>query len=263
MAVRHPKSAAATCCADGTIRCPDDEPLARAYHHQPVTPRPFTNRIQPSCKYGTTTPMGPLALLVSGFLAQPVTIPPARQEPSEQQAETSKGPRWTPPTVHVLTMFSVVRATEALLWPDPFAETDPAIWGQHYKEAWTRPPIFEPSRPAFSWDGDRWEINVIGHGLMGSEAYLRARQCKFGWLGALAFTAGSTVVWEYGFEANGVRPSAQDLVYTPISGLALGEARFVLWKSASQISHPTLRSVLRGLVDPFGELSRGTSIFDC
>ena len=166
------------------------------------------------------------------------------------------GPSWTPPVVHTLALFSVMRVSEAILWPHPFAQT--SDFGRHYQEAFTKPPIFDSSRRAFEWDGDHWTINVIGHGLLGSELYLRARTCGFGWAGSLAFAAGSTVVWEYAFEGNGVRPSLLDLIYTPLSGLVLGEARHYAWRSADDISDPTWRAVVKAIVDPLGELERAT-----
>jgi hypothetical protein len=92
---------------------------------------------------------------------------------------------------------------------------------------------------------------------MGSELYLRARQCRFGWAGALLFAAGGTVIWEYAAEANGVRPSAQDLVYTPLAGLVLGELRYAAWRGAGAVAHAETAATLRVLVDPFGELGRG------
>src|SRR5204862_5159308 len=109
---------------------------------------------------------------------------------------------------------------------------------------------------AFEWDHDAWTINVIGHGLLGSELYVRARACEFGWSGSLAFTAVSTVAWEYAFEGNAVQPSALDLVYTPLAGLVLGEARYWLWRETRRRA-----PFLAPLVDPFGEMERlaGTS----
>jgi hypothetical protein len=63
-------------------------------------------------------------------------------------------------------------------------------------------------------------------------------------------------VWEFGFEGNGVRPSLQDLVYTPLMGLAFGELRFAAWTAAGQLKRSTERRVLRAVFDPFGELER-------
>ena len=97
---------------------------------------------------------------------------------------------------------------------------------------------------------------MLGHGLFGSELYLRARTCHLPWYGALAFTAASSALWEYGFEGNGVRPSALDLVYTPLAGMALGEGRHVVWRAAGGLASAGLRTFLRAAVDPFGEAER-------
>jgi hypothetical protein len=147
-----------------------------------------------------------------------------------------------------------MRTAETFIWPDPFARTQ--YFGAHYEEAFTKPPIFDSSRRAFEWDGDPWYINTLGHGLFGSELYMRARTCHLPWYGALAFAAASSAVWEYGFEGNGVRPSALDLVYTPLGGMLLGEARYVGWNAAQKISAPALRGTVRAVLDPFGELER-------
>jgi len=189
----------------------------------------------------TTLAAGTLALLAcqSG--------PAAADEP---------GPDVAVPTLHAAGLFTVMRGTEAVLWPDPFAFTEIDHWPHRYGEAFSKPPLFDTSRPAFEWDGDRWTTNVIGHGLLGSELYLRARTCHFGWAGSLLFTAAASTTWEYVFEANGVRPSGQDLVYTPLAGIVIGEARYQAWRAAAGIENRTLRTSLRILFDPLGEFER-------
>jgi len=164
--------------------------------------------------------------------------------------------RWAEPLSHSLTLMTVMRVTEGYLWHEPFASTNLSNIGEHYREAYTKPPLFDTSERAFEWDHDRWTINVFGHGLFGSELYVRARQCHFSVLGALAFTAGASATWEYGFEASGVRPSALDLVYTPLAGLLLGEARFFIHRAAGSIASPIGRTIVRVIVDPFGEIER-------
>lgn len=149
-----------------------------------------------------------------------------------------------------------MRASEAYLWPEPFAETKPLQLGLHYHAAFTQPPRWDSSQPLFEQDGDRWQINVIGHGLFGSELFLRARTCRKAPWQALLFTTLASGVWEYGFEANGVRPSALDLTFTPAAGLVLGELRYLGWSSARSLRPGTARSVLSALLDPLGELER-------
>lgn len=166
-------------------------------------------------------------------------------------------PRWLgPSSAHTAGLFLALRAGEAYLWPAPFAQIGIAPWYHHYRDAFTRPPIFDPHTRAFEWDHDRYTINVFGHGLLGSELYYRPRRCGASPWEALAFAAGASLTWEYAFEGNGVRPSALDLVYTPLSGFVLGEGRYWGWTLAGRVSSPTLRSIVRSLFDPLGEFER-------
>jgi hypothetical protein len=193
-----------------------------------------------------------VSLLTLSLALDGRTLPP---EPRALPEPASKF-NWPVPVLHTAGLFVGMRATEAYLWPEPFAETEPKIWLDHYREAYTRPPVFDTSQRAFEWDGDHWTLNVIGHGLLGSELYFRPRRCGASLWGALAFAAGATAVWEYGFEANGVRPSGFDLIYTPLAGFVLGEARYAGFAAAGSISDRTLRGVVRAVLDPFGEIER-------
>jgi hypothetical protein len=195
------------------------------------------------------------ALVVLVLRATPVRAEePARPEPIPLQLP--RGPQLVVPTLHALGLMSVMRVSEAYLWPEPFAETDRVKLGLHYHEAFSRPPLWDGSRPLFREDGDRWQINVLGHGLFGSELYLRARVCRLAPWQALLFTGLASASWEYGFEANGVRPSALDLTFTPLAGLALGEARYQTWRAVRRLGDGALRSTLSAVVDPLGELER-------
>jgi hypothetical protein len=154
-----------------------------------------------------------------------------------------------------------MRVGAAMLWPDPFADFSLNSMGQSYEAAYTLPPRWDGDRKAFEWDGDRWPINVIGHGLFGSELYLKARQCRHSeWL-ALAVAAGGSVAWEYAIEASAVRPSGLDLVYTPLAGALLGEARFWGYRWARSLSGGS-RAFLATLFDPLGEFERALGT-DC
>lgn len=178
----------------------------------------------------------------------------AQIAPADPVPAADEQPSLVVPIVHVVTLMTVMRTTESFIWPDPFSRTQ--YFGARYEEAFTKPPIFDASRRAFEWDGDPWYINTLGHGLFGSELYMRARTCHVPWYGSLAFAAASSAVWEYAFEGNGVRPSALDLVYTPLGGMLLGEARYIGWSAAQGIRAPALRQTVRAVIDPFGELER-------
>ncbi len=184
------------------------------------------------------------AVLVALLQAAPAEVPALAERP----------PDVVVPAVHALALMTVMRGVETVIWPDPFARTQ--WFGASYERAFTTPPLFDTSKPFMQWDGDPFLVNVVGHALFGSELHVRARACRFPWAAAFAFTAASSALWEYGFEANGVRPSALDLVYTPVAGLALGEARFQLWRAAAGISSPTWRGIARAALDPLGEAER-------
>lgn len=187
-------------------------------------------------------------------LAFAQTNAPAASAAAQQRNRSEPHESWLVPSLHALGLMIVMRGTETYLWPEPFART--SRFAYHYEQAFTRPPLFDTSRPLFEADGDRWHINVIGHGLFGSELYLRARTCNKPLWQALLFTGAASTLWEYGFEANGVRPSGLDLVFTPAAGIVLGEARLQLWRFAGTLESGAGRSVLRGVMDPLGELER-------
>jgi Domain of unknown function (DUF3943) len=151
---------------------------------------------------------------------------------------------------------TAMRLSEAYLWPHPFAEVNRATLTLHYNEAFTLPPRWNSSLPPFEEDGDRWQINVLGHGLFGSELYLRARACRLPAWQALLFTGVASATWEYGIEASGTRPSALDLTFTPAAGLLLGEGRFQGWHAVRRLPASLLRSTLSALLDPLGDLER-------
>lgn len=161
------------------------------------------------------------------------------------------------PTGHALVLMTGMRAVEAVIWPEPFADPRLSRMGPYYQEAFTRPPVWDSSQPWFQQDGDPWAVNAVGHALFGSELYLRARSCALSPLEALAFTTAASTAWEYVWEANGAQPSALDLVYTPLSGLLFGELRWLGYRATRQLRSPVLRAVLGATLDPFGELERG------
>lgn len=149
-----------------------------------------------------------------------------------------------------------MRVSAAVLWPEPFADLDVDRMSASYARAFTEEPTYDADAAPFEWDGDRWTINVIGHGLFGSELYLRPRICRKSPIEALLFTVGASATWEYVFEANAVHPSGLDLWFSPLAGLLIGEARFQAWQAAGTIDSRAWRTVIRSVVDPLGEVER-------
>jgi hypothetical protein len=193
-----------------------------------------------------------LALLGHRAGAQPGEGAPVPDRDARPQADLDsesaeiRSSSWVVPSVHALGLMTGMRIGAAILWPEPFADTSLERIGESYERAYTTWPRWDSRRAFFEWDGDPWPVNAIGHGLFGSELFLRARTCGQGVLPALGFTALGSAVWEYGFEANAV----------PAAGIVFGELRYAGWKLASRMSHRTWRGVLRAVVDPFGEFER-------
>ena len=164
-----------------------------------------------------------IALLAVWLAADPIPpAPPTLVTPVVPAEETS----WTVPILHTVGVLAGMRLSLSILWPEPYDPLPLRRSTHQFGQAYSRPPEFRNDRWLMESDGDPWAINVVGHGLFGAEIYGRVRQCGGGPLQALAFTAGTSVVWEYGIESFHKRPSAIDLVATPVIGAALGEARY-------------------------------------
>jgi hypothetical protein len=113
--------------------------------------------------------------------------------------------------------------------------------GRNFKRAYTMPPV---------WDQDPWAINYVGHPYQGSVFFntLRSQNCTF--QASAGFTLFQTVLWEYGTEAFMERPSIQDLIVTPITGVALGELFHFLTKRMRRGGFTTREKILVTLINP-------------
>ncbi len=159
----------------------------------------------------------------------------------------------TVPLAHAAGVLAGMRLSASLLWPEAYDPTRFRAEGAQLRLAFTRPPELRAGRNLLESDGDPWWLNGFGHALFGSEIYGRTRQCGHGALGAFVATAAATAVWEYGLEAPHKRPSAVDLVWTPLAGAALGEGRFRLHR---WLMSRGAAAWLLFAVDPLGEGER-------
>ena len=170
-------------------------------------------------------------------------------------ADATDGARVT--AAHAGAVLLGMRMGAAVLWPSDYGLSSLRNGPSNLRAAWTRPPEFRSGRPLLESDGDPWPVNVFGHGVFGSEIYLRARQCGSGPAGAFAWAAGASVAWEYGLEATAKRPSAIDLAWTPVvGGLVFGELRFRLHRWLGEGDPGAIRRGLRTALDPLGALER-------
>ena len=110
------------------------------------------------------------------------------------------------------------------------------------------------------WDSDQPLFNYILHPYAGAAYYMGARSQGFNVLGSLAYCAFiSTVFWELGIECFNEVPSIQDLIITPIGGMVLGEAFYLLKRHI--VSHdyrlwgsPVLGNAVAFIIDPVNEV---------
>jgi hypothetical protein len=197
-----------------------------------------------------------LALAVAPS-STPLSAPASATETSVgATVVTAPRPVWLVPSLHAAGVLVGMRVAVTALWPRFYDLSSLGRDGAQLRLAYTEPPDFRRDRPLLESDGDPWTINVLGHGLFGSEVYGRARQCGSGPLGALTLTAATTAAWEYGLEAINKRPSAVDLVVTPILGLALGEGRYQALRWLRRRPESRLRRVVSVVVDPLGSAER-------
>ncbi|HET9449472.1 MAG TPA: DUF3943 domain-containing protein [Aggregicoccus sp.] len=204
-------------------------------------------------------PRGPA--LAPGALPADAPLRAAAPPPglSEEQ------PRWTVPVLHSVGVVLGMRAGLSALWPRAY---DPSRLREGVRQlgaAYTRPPEFHRGVPLLESDGDPWLLNTVGHGLFGSEVYGRARHCGHSALASLAGAAVASTAWEYSLEALHQRPSALDLVWTPLAGALLGEGRFRLHRLVRGHGERVgpLRRALLVALDPLGEAERGLLGTDC
>lgn len=189
-----------------------------------------------------------LALVVMATTSDPASV---------ASTEATPPANWRVPLAHSAALLAGMRLSLSFLWPEAYAPFPVSRSADRFAHAYTALPEFRRDRRLFESDGDPWTINVIGHGLFGADVHGRVRTCGGTFLQAVAFTTGTSLVWEYGVESWSKRPSAIDLLATPVIGAALGEARFRLQTWALRRPPGALRSTLLILLDPLGELERG------
>jgi len=129
-------------------------------------------------------------------------------------------------------------------WEDKFW----LYWGENLQRAYTTPPV---------WDKDGWAVNYIGHPLQGSLAFNALRSQGAGFWESGAFTLAHTLLWEYFLEAINEQPSINDLIVTPLAGVALGELTNYMTMQFKKGGFKTWEKILVTVFNPFYLLNQG------
>ena len=130
-----------------------------------------------------------------------------------------------------------------------------------YKFDWARVSISDWKtnfQKGPEWDTDGFGINFIGHPHTGSFYFNTARCNGYSFWGSLPYAIEGSLIWEY-FGEN-TRPSYNDLINTPISGMFLGEVFYRL--SSNVLDDQTrggervLREIAAAIINPTRGLNR-------
>ena len=106
---------------------------------------------------------------------------------------------------------------------------------------------------AISFDSNTFRTNFLGHPFMGASLYQWARGSRLpAWTSSLYAVAGSTA-WELiEFQE---KASINDLVVTPVAGVALGEALFQMGAHLDRSPPSAVRTVLAWLTAPWKKVN--------
>lgn len=141
--------------------------------------------------------------------------------------------------------------TVLVILPRSITKWEDKYWlhlGENFKEAYTMPPVF---------DKDPWPVNYIGHPYQGAVFFntLRSQDCSFA--ASAGFTLFHTLLWEYVIEAFMERPSIQDLIVTPITGVLLGELFHYLTQRWKRGGYTPAEKIGVTILNPFYVVNNG------
>jgi hypothetical protein len=108
------------------------------------------------------------------------------------------------------------------------------------------------------WDTDEFGINFIGHPYQGTLYYNAARTQGYNFWQSAPFAVAGSLSWEY-FGENTL-PSYNDMIYTPLNGIALGE---IFYRISSNIlddrtrgRERAIREIAAGIINPVRGVNR-------
>ena len=219
--------------SDVELGLPDSEILA---HRDHVTSGPFRN---------------PYA----GFRDQPLFHRDSSRAPVSHSTLPEIGPpppRHTVKTFGTLTALSFVGIGVYAFAPSSFTginkETALKEAIDDFKNAWTKPPVF---------DKDNSAINYLGHPYFGMNFYLSQRNYGESPLYSFLFSTFTSTAFEYFIESWAEQPSIQDLIITPIVGSILGELVYLATQELRKDGFTKAEKVILTLINPLYVLQNG------
>lgn len=155
--------------------------------------------------------------------------------------------KWYIPATRVITTNIFNWATAKYVFNYDWPASSISDWKNNIKNGW-------------EWDSDKFGINFIGHPHSGNYYFNIARSNGYSFWGSLPFAIEGSLTWEYLGE--NTRPSINDVINTPISGMFLGE---IIYRISSNIlddrtrgRERVWREIFAALIDPPRGLNRLT-----
>ena len=96
------------------------------------------------------------------------------------------------------------------------------------------------------WDKDDWFLNYVTHPYWSAIYYVKGRMAGYNKVQSTGIAFLYSFAWEYGIEAFAEKPSAQDLISTPLGGALFGEMFFNGIKSIQANDYTLLNSRFLG-----------------
>jgi hypothetical protein len=161
-----------------------------------------------------------------------------------------------------LTFFPRFAYTNWVMFSSSVAGHLYLILRTHKEEDWSTKFSWLSIKRSFTlppkWDIDHWSFNYAVHPYMGSLTYLawrnRGGNC---WTGLLVSGLNSAM-YEYLVASSIQRPSANDMIVTPITGAILGEAIYFLKSKILNDSRlTTFDKVILSIIDPYDVFRHG------
>ena len=163
-------------------------------------------------------------------------------------------PKHSLKTFAALTGMSLVGIGVYALGPSSFtgaSKEGEDVWGEardHFKEAWTKPPVF---------DKDRAVVNYLGHPFFGAQFYLSQRNYGESPLYSFLFSTLTSTCFEYFIESWSERPSITDLIVTPIVGSILGEVVYQATQHMRKDGFTTAEKIVITVINPLYVMQNG------
>jgi hypothetical protein len=146
---------------------------------------------------------------------------------------------WWQPSLRVLGANVVNWALARYVYQFEWARVGPDDWKNNFQKG--------PE-----WDADGFGMNFIGHPHTGNYYFNIARANGYSFWGSLPFAIQGSLTWE--FFGENTRPSYNDMINTPLSGMFLGE---VFYRLSSNVlddrtrgANRVFREILAGLINP-------------